>query len=42
MTESIIVGFKNQMHRGSEVINKLLARNDDWAVDLHDAVAKNS
>ena len=39
MAELIVVGFKNQMYRASEVLNELLAMNDDWAVDLHDAVA---
>ena len=39
MAELIVVGFKNQMYRASEVLNELLAMNDDWVVDLHDAVA---
>jgi uncharacterized membrane protein len=39
MAELIVVGFKNQMYRASEVLNDLLAMNDDWVVDLHDAVA---
>lgn len=39
MAELIVVGFKNQMYRASEVLNELLAMNDDWAIDLHDAVA---
>jgi uncharacterized membrane protein len=39
MAELIVVGFKNQMYRASEVLNELLSMNDDWAVDLHDAVA---
>ena len=39
MAELIVVGFKNQMYRASEVLNELLSMNDDWVVDLHDAVA---
>src|SRR5258708_34727835 len=27
------------MYRASEVLNQLQSMNDDWAVDLHDAVA---
>jgi hypothetical protein len=34
MAELIVVGFKNQMYRASEVLNELLSMNDDWAVDL--------
>jgi uncharacterized membrane protein len=39
MAELIVVGFKNQMYRASEVLNELLSMNDDWVLDLHDAVA---
>jgi uncharacterized membrane protein len=39
MAELIVVGFKKDMFRASEVLNELLELNDDWAVDLHDAVA---
>jgi uncharacterized membrane protein len=39
MPELIVVGFKKDMLRGSEVLNELLRLNDDWVVDLHDAVA---
>lgn len=39
MAELIVVGFKNNMYRASEVLNELLTMNDDWVVDLHDAVA---
>ena len=39
MAELIVVGFKNNMYRASEALNELLAINDDWVVDLHDAVA---
>ncbi len=39
MAELIVVGFKKDMYRASEVLNELQALNDDWVVDLHDAVA---
>lgn len=39
MPELIAVGFKKDMYRASEVLNDLLRLNDDWVVDLHDAVA---
>lgn len=39
MAQLIVVGFKKDMYRASEVLNQLLGLNDDWAVDLHDAVA---
>jgi uncharacterized membrane protein len=39
MAELIVVGFKNDMYRASQVLNQLQALNDDWVVDLHDAVA---
>jgi uncharacterized membrane protein len=39
MAELIVVGFKKDMYRASEVLNELLSLNDDWVVDLHDAVA---
>lgn len=39
MAELIVVGFKNNMYGASEALNELLAINDDWVVDLHDAVA---
>jgi uncharacterized membrane protein len=39
MSQLIVVGFKQDMYRASEVLNKLTALNDDWVVDLHDAVA---
>jgi uncharacterized membrane protein len=39
MPELIVVGFKKDMYRASEVLNQLLRMNEDWAVDLHDAVA---
>jgi uncharacterized membrane protein len=39
VAELIVVGFKKDMYRASEVLNELLTMNDDWVVDLHDAVA---
>ena len=39
MAELIVVGFKKDMYRASEVLNQLLNLNDDWVVNLHDAVA---
>jgi uncharacterized membrane protein len=39
VAELIVVGFKNNLFRASEVLNELLNLNDDWVVDLHDAVA---
>jgi uncharacterized membrane protein len=39
MAELIVVGFKKDMYRASEVLNQLQRLNEDWTVDLHDAVA---
>ena len=39
MAELIVVGFKKDMYRASEVLHQLMDLNDDWVVDLHDAVA---
>jgi uncharacterized membrane protein len=39
MAELIVVGFKKDMYRASRVLNELLEMNDDWILDLHDAVA---
>src|SRR5262249_24128515 len=39
MAELIVVGFKKDMHRASEVLNTLQEMNDSWVVDLQDAVA---
>jgi uncharacterized membrane protein len=39
MSQLIVIGFKRDMYRASEVLNKLSAMNDKWAVDLRDAVA---
>ncbi len=39
MSQLIVVGFKRDMYRASEVLNKLTGLDDKWAVDLQDAVA---
>src|SRR5262244_3252508 len=39
MAELIVVGFKKDMYRAAEVLNTLQEMNDNWVVDLHDAVA---
>jgi uncharacterized membrane protein len=39
MAKLVVVGFKKDMYRASEVLNQLQSMNDDWVVDLHDAVA---
>jgi uncharacterized membrane protein len=39
MAELIVVGFKQDMHRASEVLNTLQEMNDSWVVDLNDGVA---
>jgi len=39
MAELIVVGFRQDMHRASEVLNTLKEMNDSWVVDLNDAVA---
>lgn len=39
MAELIVVGFKKDMYRASDVLNQLQRMDEDWAVDLHDAVA---
>ncbi len=39
MAELIVVGFKKDMYRASDVLNQLQGMNEDWTVDLHDAVA---
>jgi uncharacterized membrane protein len=39
MSNLIVVGFKKDMYRASEVLNTLGEMNDDWVVDLRDAVA---
>jgi uncharacterized membrane protein len=39
MAQLIVVGFKKDMYRASDVLNQLQRMNEDWGVDLHDAVA---
>jgi uncharacterized membrane protein len=39
MAELVVVGFKKDMYRASEVLNTLKDMNDTWVVDLSDAVA---
>jgi len=39
VSQLIVVGFKQDMYRASEALNKLTAMNDKWALDLRDAVA---
>ena len=39
MAELIVVGFKKDMYRASEVLNTLQDMNESWVVDLNDAVA---
>lgn len=39
MSELIVVGFKKDMYRASEVLNTLQDMNNSWVVDLNDAVA---
>jgi uncharacterized membrane protein len=39
MADLIVVGFKQDLFRASEVLNKLTEVNDNWTLDLYDAVA---
>lgn len=39
MSQLIVVGFKQDMFRASEVLERLTALNDNWVLDLRDAVA---
>ncbi len=39
MAQLIVVGFKQDMYRASDVLNRLTGLNDDWILDLRDAVA---
>jgi len=39
MAELLVVGFKKDMYRASEALNRLAAMNNSWIVDLRDAVA---
>jgi uncharacterized membrane protein len=39
MANLIVVGFKKDLFRASQVLNQLAELNDAWTVDLRDAVA---
>lgn len=39
MAELIVVGFKKDMYRASAVLNELQNLDNNWVIDLHDAVA---
>lgn len=39
MSTLIVVGFKKDMFRASQVLNELVDMNYDWTIDLYDAVA---
>jgi uncharacterized membrane protein len=39
MAELIVVGFQQNMYRASQVLNTLKEMNENWVVDLNDAVA---
>ncbi len=39
MSNLVVVGFKKDMFRASRVLSELVAMNEDWVVDLQDAVA---
>jgi len=39
MSQLIVVGFKKDMYRASQVLNVLQDMNSSWVVDLNDAVA---
>jgi len=39
MAELIVVGFKKDMYRASEVLTTLQDMNSSWVIDLNDAVA---
>ncbi len=39
MTTLLVVGFKKDIYRAAEVLNRLSALDDDWVIDLQDAVA---
>lgn len=39
MADLIVVGFKNDMYRAAQVLNKLVSLEDRWALDLNDALA---
>jgi uncharacterized membrane protein len=39
MSDLIVVGFKNNKYRASDVLNQLRRMDEDWTVSLDDAVA---
>lgn len=39
MSTLIVVGFKKDMFRASQVLSELVDMNYDWTIDLYDAVA---
>ena len=39
MSNLVVIGFKNDAFRASHVLDKLVALDDRWVVDLKDAVA---
>jgi uncharacterized membrane protein len=39
MSDLIVVGFKNDMFKANEVLNQLRQMDEDWTVNLYDAVA---
>ena len=39
MSNLVVVGFKKDLFRASQVLNELNELSDDWVVDLRDAVA---
>ena len=39
MSNLIVVGFKNNLFRASQVLNELNELSDEWVIDLRDAVA---
>lgn len=39
MSTLIVVGFKQDMYRASQVLNRLIEMDYDWTIDLRDAVA---
>jgi uncharacterized membrane protein len=39
MSNLIVVGFKKDMYRASQVLNQLRELDADWVIDLRDSVA---
>ena len=39
MSDLIVVGFKNDTFKASEVLNRLRQMDEDWTINLYDAVA---